>query len=123
MIDMRNTFATIMFSLPLLLISGAVAHADCTGSNCLASPLSQSLSSLPAFLSAAFTALVKISLPIITVFIVYSGFLFVTAQGNPGKLEIAKRNFFYAVLGALLILSAWVLATLIGNTLTQIVGS
>ncbi len=74
------------------------------------------------FIAAAMSAMVKISLPIITVFIVYSGFLFVTAQGRPAQLETARRNFFYSVLGALLILAAWVLANLIGSTVTQLLG-
>jgi hypothetical protein len=68
------------------------------------------------------TAMVKIAVPIITVFIVYSGFLFVTAQGNQAKLETAKRNFLYSVLGALLILAAWVLAQIIGSTVSELLG-
>jgi hypothetical protein len=122
----------IVYFIPIfLLLLVIVTHADnpsqgpynapCT--DCLNTPLSPSLSSIPKFLSAALEAMVRIALPIITVFVVYSGFLFVTAQGNQSKLEDAKRNFFYVVLGALLILSAWILANLIGGTVTQVLGS
>ena len=60
---------------------------------------------------------------IITLFFVYSGFLFIFAQGNESKLTEAKRNFVYVVIGALLILGAWVIATLIGVTVSQLVSS
>ncbi|HUO56076.1 MAG TPA: hypothetical protein VMU27_01430 [Candidatus Paceibacterota bacterium] len=116
----------IALQLPLIMVTmAATAHAQtsgCTGS-CLPNPLSSGLSTIPQFLAAALKALVQISLPIITVFVVYSGFLFVTAQGNKSKLEDAKRNFFFVILGALLILGAWILANIIAGTVSSIVGS
>ena len=114
--------------LPMLFVLiFVVAHAQtspCTGTSgdCLNSPLSGTLNSVPAFLSAALGAVAKIGMPIITVYFVISGFLFVAAQGKPDKLVIAKRNFLYAVIGAALILSSWVLSTIIGDTVTQVVG-
>lgn len=125
---MKSTLRHLVFALPLLVCTLAiVTHAqsttNCTAGStngCLPNPLSSNLSSVPAFLSAAFTGLVKVSLPIITVFIVYSGFLFVTAQGNQEKLRVAKTNFFFVLLGALLILSAWILANIIGGTVANL---
>jgi hypothetical protein len=112
---------TITFTPLLLVLLVVIVHAQtpCSG-DCLTSPTGNV--SLQGFIAAALMAMVKIAMPIITIFIVYSGFLFVTAQGNKAKLETAKTNFFYSVLGALLILSAWVLANLIGNTVTQLLG-
>ena len=63
-----------------------------------------------------------VALPILTLFIVYSGFLFISAQGNSSELETAKKNFAYVVIGAVLILGAWVIATLIGGTVAQLTG-
>jgi hypothetical protein len=60
--------------------------------------------------------------PVITVFIVYAGFLFVSARGNTETIKKAKENFMYVILGAALILGAWVLATLIGGTVSQLLG-
>ena len=88
----------------------------------LKNPLNSSFSSVPAFIAGALKALALIALPIITLFLVISGFLFVTAQGNQEKLATAKKNFFYVVIGALLILGAWIIATLIAGTVNQIVG-
>lgn len=78
--------------------------------------------SIPEFIAGVLRAIVMIAIPIITLFFVYAGFKFIMARGNEGKLQEARMNFLYAVLGSLLILGAWVLATLIAGTVTQLVG-
>jgi hypothetical protein len=102
-------------------VLAVVVHAQ-TGTVALQSPLNSSISTIPGFLAFALKALVKIALPIISVFIVYSGFLFVTAQGNSEKISTARMNFLYVIIGSILILGAWVLATIIGGTVADIVG-
>lgn len=72
------------------------------------------------FVEGVLQAIVMIALPIITIFIVYAGFLFIAARGNESKLSNAKNNFQYVIIGTIMILSAWVLATLIGGTVTQL---
>lgn len=88
----------------------------------LKNPLNSQFSSIPAFIAGALKALAMIALPIITLFLVISGFYFVTAQGSQDKLQKAKLNFFYVIIGALLILGAWILATLIAGTVSQLTG-
>jgi len=89
----------------------------------LDSPLNPAFSSIPGFIAGALKALVLVALPILTLFIVYSGFLFISAQGNESKLKDAKQNFMYVIIGALLILGAWVIATLIAGTVSQLTAS
>jgi hypothetical protein len=88
----------------------------------LQNPLSAEFDDISRFIAGALRILVMVALPIITLFFVYSGFMFVTAQGNPGKLSEAKKNFIWVVIGALLIMSAWIIATLIGGTVSQLTG-
>jgi hypothetical protein len=78
--------------------------------------------SVEGFVEGFLRAIVMIALPLITIFIVYAGFLFISARGKPGQLNEAKNNFTYVIMGAILILSAWVLATLIGGTIRQLLG-
>lgn len=78
--------------------------------------------SMQKFVEGVLQAIVIIALPIITIFIVYAGFLFIAARGNESKLSNAKNNFQYVIIGTIMILSAWVLATLIGGTVTQLLG-
>lgn len=60
-----------------------------------------------------------IAIPIITIFIIYSGFLFVTAQGNAEKIETAKKNFMWVLIGSAILLGSWLLANAIGETIRQ----
>lgn len=72
------------------------------------------------FVAGALRVMVMVSLPIITLFLVYAGFQFIMAQGNQAKLTSAKTNFMFVVLGSLLVLGAWVIATMIGGTVSQL---
>jgi len=58
---------------------------------------------------------------VIVVFMfIYSGFLFVTAQGNSEKLQKAKDSFIYTIIGAALVLGAFAISSIIQNTVEQI---
>lgn len=61
--------------------------------------------------------ILKLAIPIIALAIIYSGFLFVTSLGNPGKLEKAKDAFLYTVIGAAILLGSWGLAQLIAESI------
>jgi hypothetical protein len=98
-----------------------IVSAQTTGSQILQNPTT--FPNIQSFIAAFLQAIVEISLPILTLFIVYSGFMFIMARGNQTKLTAAKNNFLYVILGALLIIGAWSLALLIGSTVTQVVGN
>jgi len=85
-------------------------------------PLKSDLSSVAGFTEAFLKAAVFILFPIAVVFVVYSGFLFVAAQGNSEELAKAKRNFFWTIIGVALLLGAWALAVLIKGTIDPILG-
>lgn len=53
-------------------------------------------------------------------YIIWSGFLMVKAQGNPEELKKAKAAFMNAVIGMAIILGAWAIATVIANTINKI---
>lgn len=85
-------------------------------------PLKPGLSTVAGFTEAFLRAVVFILFPIAVVFVVYSGFLFIAAQGKPDDLANAKRNFFWTVVGVGLLLGAWALAALIKGTIDPILG-
>ncbi|MBP9802845.1 MAG: hypothetical protein KBD14_00860 [Candidatus Pacebacteria bacterium] len=60
--------------------------------------------------------IVKLGIPLIALAIIYSGFLFVSAVGNPGKIEEAKTAFINALIGAALLLGAWGIAEIVVET-------
>jgi hypothetical protein len=53
-------------------------------------------------------------------FIVYAGFKFVLAMGNPGKLAEARQNLMYTLIGIGIFLGAWLLALVIANTVNSL---
>ena len=56
-------------------------------------------------------AITYIGIPIAGIFIIYSGFLFVSARGNEEQITKAKSTFFWTMVGTLLIVGAWAIAT------------
>lgn len=79
-----------------------------------------SVDGIADFVALVLKVMVMVALPVISFFIVYSGFLFISAQGNPEGLSKAKTNLMYVIIGAALILGAWVIATMIGGTVSQV---
>lgn len=55
-------------------------------------------------------------------FIIYAGFMFVTARGSEDKLKSAKTAILNAVIGSLIILGSWAIAQVISGTVAQLGG-
>lgn len=53
---------------------------------------------------------------------IYSGFLYVVAQGNETKLKTAHKALLYTSIGTAVLLGSWVLANLICSTIGQLGG-
>lgn len=52
--------------------------------------------------------------------IMYAGFLYVTARGDTGKIKTAHDTLLYGVIGAAILLGAWVISEAIGGTIDQL---
>ncbi|MEK9175016.1 MAG: pilin [Patescibacteria group bacterium] len=55
-------------------------------------------------------AVTKIAIPFVVVFLIYAGFLFVSARGNEKQLTNAKEIFKWTIIGAAVIVGADALA-------------
>jgi hypothetical protein len=53
-------------------------------------------------------------------YLIWTGFMFVKAQGNPSELEKAKKSFVNAIIGMAIILGAWAIANVIANTINKV---
>ena len=56
-----------------------------------------------------------IGVPIAVIFIIWSGFLFVTARGSEDQIKKAKTTFFWTIIGTTVLLGSWALATAISE--------
>jgi hypothetical protein len=83
-------------------------------------PLSNNINSIPAFIEAILNIVLTVGVPIVVLAIIYCGFLFVKAQGNSEELGKAKQAFIYTLIGAALLLGAFVIANAIKGTVDEI---
>lgn len=75
-----------------------------------------STDSIPELIKTILEGVIKLGVPVIALAIIYSGFLFVAARGNPEKITKAKDTLIYTLIGAALLLGSWALAQLITET-------
>lgn len=97
---------------------GAADPASNCTSGSLCNPLQ--FGSLREVLLAIVDILLIIAVPIIIFFIVLAGFYYVTAQGNPAKIQEANRALTYALIGGAIILGARVIGAVIKATVDSI---
>jgi len=89
------------------------------GSIQLENPL-KNITSITGFFVAIIEILIIFAVPFIVFFIIYAGFQYVVARGNPEAIKKAHAALLYALIGGLLILGSRTLLTIIENTVTQI---
>ncbi len=73
---------------------------------------------IPGLIHTILTGALKIGIPIVALAIIYCGFLFVFARGNPEKLTKAKEALLYTLIGAAILLGSWAIAEMISATVT-----
>lgn len=98
--------------------SGTGAAGNDTGSEILENPLK--VDTITEFLQLILDLLLIFAVPVIVFFIIYSGFLFVTAQGNDTQLSKAKTALLWTVIGGVIVLGANVLLDVLVNTVQSL---
>ena len=58
--------------------------------------------------------------PIVVIGVIYSGYLFVTAQGETNQLEKARHALLWTIVGAAVILGATAIKNVVDGTLTGV---
>lgn len=112
-----NIFARFLPTLLLGLPFFAQAACDPKAGG-LCNPLA--FNDLTTFLQKLLEIVAQIGFPIIVLFMVYIGFLYISASGNPDKIKKVHGYFLWAVVGALLILGAQALSIAIKATVTDL---
>ena len=121
------SFLLVVLFGVVLSVSAPFAHAEeadpgpapSVSSDGLVNPL-KGIDTLPQFLTAILIGVVQIGTIILTMMLVYVGFLFVVAQGNPEKLQSAKSALVWTVIGGLVLLGATTIQLVIEGTVKSI---
>lgn len=95
-----------MLALPMMV--SADSHCPEAPDGALSYKLCNPLrfNNLEGLIVGILNVLLVIAVPIIIFFIIFAGFSYVTAQGNPEKIKQASRSLTYAIIGGVLILGA-----------------
>ena len=84
------------------------------GEEILANPIA--FTSIQELLVALLYVFMTIATPIVVFFLIYAGFMYVTAQGNPEKIRVASQALMYGIIGGVINLGSAGIATIIKNT-------
>ena len=85
------------------------------GSGKITNPLQSQ--TIPAFLFKIIDVLLIFALPLIILYIMYAGYLFVTAAGNAEKVSGAKSALLWSVVGGVIVLGARLIISVIEGTI------
>lgn len=90
---------------------------DWDTSGCLAGPNNDvaTLACIPVVLQNLINSLVILAGIVCAFFIVYAGYKFVTSEGDPEKVALARKTMMYAIGGFIFILVSFLLLSLIGK--------
>jgi len=129
---MKKTFLTSILSLALFLSLGALlVHAQGNpgggigppssgGTITLDNPFSGGDSLFALLESIINDILLPIGGVLAVLAFIYSGFLYVTAQGNESKLAKAHRALLYTAIGTAVLLGSWAISQVIENTINEL---
>ncbi len=111
--EMKLGLATLF----LWAVSLQTVWAQPTGSVQLKNPLK--VGTIEDLLVAILNVVIVIAVPIVVFFIIYAGFLYVTAKGNSSQVEQATRALLYAVIGGVIIIGSVAIAGIVRNIVTS----
>jgi len=109
--------ATITFLWWLPLVAFGNSQTVVTEPVKLLNPLK--VDSIQGLLVAVINVVMVLMVPVIVFYIIYSGFKYVMARGNASQVEEASQSLLYSILGGVLILGAFAIASIIQNIVTS----
>ncbi len=103
--------------IPIISFAQSVGLNPPCESGKICNPLAgKGINNLPAFIQKFLVGVLRVGIPVVALAIIYCGFLFVSARGNPEKLGKAKDALLYTLIGAAILLGSWAIAMLISET-------
>jgi len=113
----RSYFNKSLFFLILISFFLPVIFAYAEGTTII-NPIR--VNSIQQLIKTLLEGVIKIGIPIVALAIIYSGFLFVAARGNPEEIKKAKTSLIYTLIGTAILLGSWAIAQLISDTVTSL---
>lgn len=125
---MRKLFLTALIMLPVVALAQASSETDASN-NCQAlfcNPLRENIwggvKTLQDAVPVLIDLFIKLMIPLIALSIIFTGYTFATAKGDPAQLKKARMMLTYAIVGTMIILAAKGIAIAIQETVTTVAG-
>ena len=135
--SMKNKFVAVltliflMFFIiagfqPIITLADVGERVDTNNTNntnntiTLHNPLGDRIDNLPAFIYMILGIVFRIGAVLSVLALMYVCFMFVTARGDPAKLETARSAFLYTVIGIAVLLGGVLIASVIQNTIGEL---
>jgi len=121
----KKIFATLIILSSIILPTSFIFADATTGGGTLPAGSAQLVNPIKYDTFAEFAAAIigtaaQVLMPFVVLGFIYSGFLFVKAQGNETELTKAKTAITYSIVGAIILLGSWSFAQIIGRTIETI---
>lgn len=101
------------FTLALILTLPAAVFAQTEFTNPIV------FGSIQGLVTAIVQALIVMLIPIVVFFVIFAGFKYVTARGNPNDIKQANQALMYAVIGGVIIIGAFAITQIVVNTVNE----
>jgi hypothetical protein len=112
-----RSFFIFLLTLGFVALPALSLAVECGGGK-ICNPISSE--TFDKFIDKILTVVIQVGATVLVFFIVYSGFLFVSARGNEEQLKKAKTAILWTVIGGAILLGAKVLEHAISQTITDI---
>jgi heme/copper-type cytochrome/quinol oxidase subunit 2 len=86
----------------------------------LQNPLGSAVPDIPSLITKVINVVISFAYIVVACFLIWSGFKFVTAQGNSKEIESAKSTFYWTIVGALIVMGAQTLSAMFKTTLENL---
>ena len=74
-----------------------------------------SFTNIQDLLFALLNVVIVIATPIVVLFLIYSGFLYVTARGNAEQIKQSTKSLMYAIIGGVIIIGSVAISNIVTN--------
>lgn len=74
---------------------------------------------IDSLLMAVLNVVIVVSIPIVVFFLIFSGFLYVTARGNAEKIKQASRALTYGIIGGVIIVGSVAILAIVENLVNE----
>lgn len=111
--------ASFSFSFSNAQTDGLPAGAPIANGK-FSNPFGGSINNITDILNPLIDLIINIGAIVVVFFIIFAGFKMVMAQGDPGKINDAKKMLFWTIIGGLILLGSKVLAEVIRSTVQEL---